>query len=99
MAFALVEFADKSLAVVETANITTAAGEKVTDCGQDCVVEWRGPGKKKKVATKHAATVIKFGGMYNSSPWIECRSSRVRVTFLFLYSLIIAVNRRFTYIQ
>jgi len=51
MAFALVEFADKSLAVVETANITTAAGEKVTDCGQDCGgVE--GTGKEKEGSYK-----------------------------------------------
>lgn len=58
--FALVEFNDNSLAVVQSTDIDGYTDENLPDVGSDCVVLWKASGKKK--ASKHAAVVLRFGG-------------------------------------
>ena len=61
MAYTLVEFNDDSLAVVASTSVTAVNGEHSVDVGGECVVEWRARGKKN--VTKHAAKVLRCGGM------------------------------------
>lgn len=59
MAYALVEFYDHGVAVVNTID-ANAAGSVISD-GDDCIVPW-GVGKKRKM---HAAKVLRHGGTLN----------------------------------
>ena len=63
MAYTLVEFNDDSLAVVASTAVTAVDGEhRSVDVGEECIVQWRERGRKS--ATKHAAKVLKRGGMF-----------------------------------
>jgi len=62
MAFCLVEFRDSSLAVVSTDAVETLEAAPHAE-DMDCLVDWsKGRGKVRDV-TKHAATIVKIGGL------------------------------------
>ena len=60
----LVEFSDKSLAVIAYKELADYSAERDPVEGSECIAYWKKAGAKKK--TKHPAVILSIGGKWHA---------------------------------